>query len=82
MHGNLKNAINKIAKEMVDFPNEYNYDQEQINLRITDIIQNLITPIILENKKLKEELQTPYKKIDELNTQIHDIVAQNINRMK
>ena len=44
MHDDFKHAINKITKEVIDFTNKYYYDHEQINPKITDIIQNLITP--------------------------------------
>ena len=56
MHENLKNTINKIDNEMIDFAKKYEQEQELINVKITDIIENLITPLKLENEKLKEAL--------------------------
>ena len=56
MHENLKNTIKKIDNEMIDFAKKYEQEQELINLKITDIIENLIAPLKLENGKLKEAL--------------------------
>ena len=41
---NLKNTINKIDSEMIDSAKKYEQQQELINIKITDIIENLITP--------------------------------------
>ena len=60
MHENLKNTINKI-NEMINFAKKYEQEQELINIKITDIIENLITPLKLENGKLKESLQNALK---------------------
>ena len=72
MHENLKNTIKKIDNEMIDFAKKYEQEQELINLKITDIIENLIAPLKLENGKLKEALQNALDKIELLNTQILD----------
>ena len=61
MHENLKNTINKIDNEMINFAKKYEQEQELINIKITDIIENLITPLKLENGKLKEALQNALK---------------------
>lgn len=39
-------------------------------------------PLTHENEKLKEEVETAFQEIDELNTQVHEIAAQNKNRTK
>ena len=64
MHENLKNTINKIDNEMIDFAMKYEQEQELINVKITDIIENLITSLKLENGKLKEALQNALDKIE------------------
>ena len=56
MHENLKNTIKKIDNEMIDFAKKYEQEQELINLKITDIIENLIATLKLENGKLKGAL--------------------------
>ena len=61
MHENLKNTINKIDNEMINFAKKYEQEQEPKNIKITDIIENLITPLKLENGKLKEALQNALK---------------------
>ena len=43
---------------------KYEQEQELINVKITDIIENLITPLKLENGKLKEALQNALDKIE------------------
>ena len=82
MHENLKNTINKIDNEMIDFAKKYEQEQELINVKITDIIENLITPIKLENEKLKEALQNALDKIELLNTQILDSTTLTKNKVK
>ena len=56
MHENLKNTINKIDNEMIDFAKKYEQEQELINIKITDIIENLITPLKLENGKTQRSI--------------------------
>ena len=41
-----------------------------------------MSPLTHENEKLKEEVETAFQEIDELNTQVHEIAAQNKNRTK
>ena len=55
MHENLKNTINKIDNEMIDFAKKYEQEQELINVKITDIIEKLIAPLKLENEKLQKD---------------------------
>ena len=82
IHENLKNTINKIDNEMIDFAKKYEQEQELINVKITDIIENLITPLKLENEKLNEALQNALDKIELLNTQILDSTTFTKNRSK
>ena len=82
MHENLKNTINKIDNEMIDFAKKYEQEQELINIKITDIIENLIAPLKLENGKLKEALQNALDKIELLNTQILDSTTLTKNKVK
>ena len=53
MHENLRKTINKIDNEKIDLAKKYEQEQELMNIKITDIIENLITPLYLENGKLK-----------------------------
>ena len=53
---NLKNTINKIDSEMIDSAKKYEQQQELINIKITDIIENLITPLKLENGKTQRSI--------------------------
>ena len=82
MHENLKNTINKIDNEMIDFAKKYEQEQELINIKITDIIENLIAPLKLENGKLKEALQNALDKIELLNTQILDSTTLTKKKVK
>ena len=82
MHENFKNTINKIDNEMIDFAKKYEQEQELINVQITDIIENLITLLKLENGKLKEALQNALDKIELLNTQILDSTTLTKNNVK
>ena len=82
IHENLKNTINKIDNEMIDFAKKYEQEQELINIKITDIIENLIAPLKLENGKLKEALQNALDKIELLNTQILDSTTLTKNKVK
>ena len=82
MHENLQNTINKIDNEMIDFAKKYEQEQELINIKITDIIENLIAPLKLENGKLKEALQNALDKIELLNTQILDSTTLTKNKLK
>ena len=82
MHENLKNTIKKIDNEMIDFAKKYEQEQELINLKITDIIENLIAPLKLKNGKLKEALQNALDKIELLNTQILDSTKLTKNNVK
>ena len=82
MHENLQNTINKIDNEMIDFAKKYEQEQELINVKTTDIIENLITPLKLENSKLKEALKNALDKIKLLNTQILDSTTLIKNKVK
>ena len=82
IHENLKNTINKIDNEMIDFAKKYEQEQELINIKITDIIENLIAPLKLENGKLKEALQNALDKIKLMNTQILDSTTLTKNNVK
>ena len=82
MHEKLKNIINKIDNEMIDFAKKYEQEQELINIKITDIIENLIAPLKLENGKLKEALQNALDKIELLNTQILHSTTMTKNKVK
>ena len=82
MHEKLKNIINQIDNEMIDFAKKYEQEQELINIKITDIIENLIAPLKLENGKLKEALQNALDKIELLNTQILDSTTLTTNKVK
>ena len=82
MHENFKNTINKIDNEMIDFAKKYEQEQELINVQITDIIEDLITLLKLENGKLKEALQNALDKIELLNTQILDSTTLTKNKLK
>ena len=81
-HENLKNTINKIDNEMIDFAKKYEQEQELINIKITDIIENQIAPLKLENGKLKEALQNALDKIELLNTKILDSTTLTKNNVK
>ena len=63
MHENLRKTINKIDNEKTDLAKKYEQEQERMNVKITDI-ENLITPLKLENGKLKEALQNTLDKIE------------------
>ena len=67
---------------MIDFAKKYEQEQELINIKITDIIENLIAPLKLENGKLKEALQNALDKIELLNTQILDSTTLTKNKLK
>ena len=67
---------------MIDFAKKYEQEQELINIKITDIIENLIAPLKLENGKLKEALQNALDKIELLNTQILDSTTLTKNNVK
>ena len=82
IHENLKNTINKIDNEMIDFAKKYEQEQELINIKITDIIENQIAPLKLENGKLKEALQNALDKIELLNTKILDSTTLTKNNVK
>ena len=45
MHENLRKTINKIDNEKIDLAKKYEQEQELMNIKITDIIENLITPL-------------------------------------
>ena len=64
MHENLRKTINKIDNEKTDLAKKYEQEQERMNVKITDIIENLITSLKLENGKLKEALQNTLDKIE------------------
>ena len=82
MHENLRNTINKIDNEMINFAKKYEQEQELINVKTTDIIENFITHLKLENSKLKEALKNALDKIKLLNTQIFDSTTLIKNKVK
>ena len=82
MQKNLKNTINKIDNHMTNITKKYEQEQELINVKITDIIENLITPLKLENVKLKEASQNALDKIELLNTQTLDSNTLTKNKVK
>ena len=82
MQKNLKNTINKIDNHMINIAKKYEQEQELINVKITDIIENLITPLKLENVKLKEASQNALDKIELLNTQTLDSNTLTKNKVK
>ena len=82
MHENLQNTINKIDNEMINFAKKYEQEQELINVKTTDIIENFITHLKLENSKLKEALKNALDKIKLLNTQIFDSTTLIKNKVK
>ena len=59
---NLKCAFNKIDNEMAHFAKRYQEEQKEITTEITDLIKNIITPIVEENTNLRKDLQTANKK--------------------
>ena len=67
---------------MIDFTKKYEQEQELINVKITGIIENLITPLKLEHGKLKEALQNAIDKIELLNTQILHSTTLTKNKVK
>ena len=67
---------------MIDFVKKYEQEQELINVQITDIIENLIAFLKLENGKLKEALQNALDKIELLNSQILDSITLTKNKLK
>ena len=82
MHENLQNIINKIDNEMINFAKKYEQEQELINVKTTDIIENFITHLKLENSNLKEALKNALDKIKLLNTQIFDSTTLIKNKVK
>ena len=82
MHENLQNTINKIDNEMINFAKKYEQEQELINVKTTDIIENFITHLKLENSNLKEALKNALDKIKLLNTQIFDSTTLIKNKVK
>ena len=67
---------------MIDFAKKYEQEQELINVKTTDIIENFITSLKLENSKLKEALKKALDKIKLLNTQIFDSTTLIKNKVK
>ena len=49
---------------------------------ITDILKNFITPLTEENAQHKLELEAANKRIDNLNSQLVDMINQNANKVK
>ena len=66
---------------MTYFAKTYQEEQKEITTEIKDIIKNNITPIAEENTILWKNLQTPNKRIDELNTLILDLKTKNKNKI-
>ena len=73
--------IYRIDDEMTYFAKTYQEEQKEILTEIKDIIKNNITPIAEENTILWKNLQTPNKRIDELNTLILDLKTKNKNKI-
>ena len=63
MHNNIVITLNKMESEMVEFEKKHHEEQQQITSEIAEIINDVITPIAEENKKLKEDLHTAYQKL-------------------
>ena len=47
---------------MAHFAKRYQEEQKEITIEITDLIKNIITPIVEENTNLRKDLQTANKK--------------------
>ena len=54
-HKNLKNTINEMDNEIAQFAKQYDQEQAQITAEINKIVETLITPIAIENIKLRQE---------------------------
>ena len=82
MHNNLKNTINKIDDEIHNFAIRYQQEQEQITGELTNIINQLITPLQEESHQLRNELQEAHKQIEELKSFIQDnvVIMKNSNK--
>ena len=59
---NLKCAFNKIDNEMAHFAKRYQEEEKEITTEVTDLIKNIITPIVEENTNQRKDLQTANKK--------------------
>ena len=82
IHNNLKKSFNNIDDEINRFANKHVKKQEIIPGGKTDIIRNLITLLAEENKQLKEDLNDPHRKMEELGCLIFDSTTQYKNAIK
>ena len=54
-HKILKNAVNEMENEIAQFAKQYDQEQAQITAEISKIVKTLITPIAIQNIKLRQE---------------------------
>ena len=73
--------FNKIDYEITYFAKRYQEDQNKITNEITDIIKNIITPIVEVNTNLRKEVQATIKRIDEINILIIDLTKKSKNKI-
>ena len=59
--------------ESTMFAKKYKRDLQEITTEITNIIKQIITVIAEENKKLKNDLETVHKRIDDLKSLVIDM---------
>ena len=81
MYNNLQNAFNNMDSEMTVFTEKNKRDQQEITTEIIHIIKNIMICIEVENKKLKNNLETAHKKVDDLNSLILVMSMQNKNKL-
>lgn len=67
--------------EMTVFTEKNKRDQQEITTEIIHIIKNIMICIEVENKKLKNNLETAHKKVDDLNSLILVMSMQNKNKL-
>ena len=66
---------------MFIFAEKYKRDLQEITTEITNIIKQIITVIAEENKKLKNDLETVQKRIDDLKSLIIDMSTRKKKRI-
>ena len=79
MYNNLKK---KMENKMNELSKRYNVEQLVITEEITGTLQNFITALTEENALLKLELEAANKGIENLNSQLPDMLNQNTNKVK
>ena len=67
---------------MNELSKRYNVEQLVITEEITGTLQNFITALTEENALLKLELEAANKGIENLNSQLPDMLNQNTNKVK